>query len=1095
MSKTSRESVTKEVRSILLASQRGMSCREFVREWNELLGYPIPHRQLGFASLEDFLRGLPEVVELSWQDGELILKAVANEATRHIARMVSVQKPSKKPKRQMRRPPPSRRYAPPPVTQRRTVNPFLRGQILQLLNAFPHGLLGSNFLLAFSRKFGRNIAPSALGFQSVNEFLQSMPDILRFENLSSGGYKVFPLNGQQTHAFQQTRQNNTQGFGAPTPQQDRAEVSQSCREVSPPRRRSGYDDDFDVCEDDDEEGAVVLMDDHSGLAGDIKANIRKVLSRFPAGMRCLRFTQQYKSMIGQELDYQQYGFYNLVGLMSTIPDVVKVEKISANDWLLSDARIKGIKDLSDCKTSLSASNVSRSSDLQTAPPIPEEIQEKIRQVVLQFPNGLPLSNLQQNFEDLVGEALNYVTLGYKSIDAMIRQMETKVTMRNYVLFPANDSDPFREDFLLRKQIANQPRLPSDAVGSGNAYRPQPLPGVDHSFYVDVFVSMVESPSCLWVQLGGRSTTGALDDLMDDLDYFYNSASGENYSVPDGMLQKGLACVAVFSEDGNWHRVTISDVPDGNFVKAFFVDYGGFYNVNRAKLRLLRTRFMKLPSQAIRAKLACIEPLSGSNWSAAANKVLLQLVSNKPLKAMVDNVDNMGVLSLLLCDVSDPSRDVHVNDELVERNLAAVLTAADEITDVPEEIAETPEIQSEEMKNEGEEVDEGEYRPTNIQFVELTDDYTMHIIRLNDRAWVTSHEISLLLWKKDLLNHMLDRSKLRIKSVEITYEEHNELFDEFIDYHVPGCKDGDGKPKDTVTLYPLESVKKILENFNHPSKDLLKAIEEEVDYFDPEDPYWMGEEESESDSDDEHSISDLELAFNVLQMKRKKTIDGMNKNPVLCDQYVDSLALIEKQMQDIKERIVKAKRLLGEAPSRETEPVAPSKNISLPSRSAPVSMANVQPVAPMLAPQQASSPPSVPPQSNPATQQQLMEYQKMLMAQLANIQSMMGQASLNSTGIGRGMNPLFMNPAFAAMNPGMPTMNSAMPAMNPALAGMNPGMPTMNSAMPAMNPAMPTMNPTMPACDPSQLNLAALGMASPSPAAKPMRPPPGGFTKK
>ncbi|ELT97407.1 hypothetical protein CAPTEDRAFT_147459 [Capitella teleta] len=69
MSKTSRESVTKEVRSILLASQRGMSCREFVREWNELLGYPIPHRQLGFASLEDFLRGLPEVVDSHGRTG------------------------------------------------------------------------------------------------------------------------------------------------------------------------------------------------------------------------------------------------------------------------------------------------------------------------------------------------------------------------------------------------------------------------------------------------------------------------------------------------------------------------------------------------------------------------------------------------------------------------------------------------------------------------------------------------------------------------------------------------------------------------------------------------------------------------------------------------------------------------------------------------------------------------------------------------------------------------------------------------------------------------------------------------------------------
>jgi hypothetical protein len=43
-------------------------------------------------------------------------------------------------------------------------------------------------------------------------------------------------------------------------------------------------------------------------------------------------------VIGEPLDYQHYGFFSVISLLSAIPNVVRLEKISSNDWLISDVK-------------------------------------------------------------------------------------------------------------------------------------------------------------------------------------------------------------------------------------------------------------------------------------------------------------------------------------------------------------------------------------------------------------------------------------------------------------------------------------------------------------------------------------------------------------------------------------------------------------------------------------------------------------------------------------------------------------------------------------------------------------------------------------
>lgn len=77
---------------------------EDFRNLTELPG--IPFRQLGYRSLEDFLRST-DAVRISQRNGQLIVEASSNEKTQHITNMVARQKTSKpksKKKNSMRMP-------------------------------------------------------------------------------------------------------------------------------------------------------------------------------------------------------------------------------------------------------------------------------------------------------------------------------------------------------------------------------------------------------------------------------------------------------------------------------------------------------------------------------------------------------------------------------------------------------------------------------------------------------------------------------------------------------------------------------------------------------------------------------------------------------------------------------------------------------------------------------------------------------------------------------------------------------------------------------------------------------------------------------
>lgn len=214
-----KEETKKQLRALLLSAPAALTVIELKRDYHDFMGDPIPYREFGYTSLEDFLKDMPDALRVSWKNGVMCLQPVAQEASVHIQKLVSKQKVNNKNKwatlrrggptpRSRSGPTAPRHYrsyvnnnrrppsqAPPPSFQP-MVSAYIRKQIAELLKSYPNGLPVTHFDTAFSRRFGVQLSPTGLGFNSVKDLLSVLPDIAKLKEFQGGELRVSPANNE-----------------------------------------------------------------------------------------------------------------------------------------------------------------------------------------------------------------------------------------------------------------------------------------------------------------------------------------------------------------------------------------------------------------------------------------------------------------------------------------------------------------------------------------------------------------------------------------------------------------------------------------------------------------------------------------------------------------------------------------------------------------------------------------------------------------------------------------------------------------------------------------------------------------------------------
>lgn len=66
--------VTKNIRALLISAPNGLSVAEMQRDYNNMIGKPLPFREMSYKTPIDLLKDLPNVTRPTWENGVLVLR-------------------------------------------------------------------------------------------------------------------------------------------------------------------------------------------------------------------------------------------------------------------------------------------------------------------------------------------------------------------------------------------------------------------------------------------------------------------------------------------------------------------------------------------------------------------------------------------------------------------------------------------------------------------------------------------------------------------------------------------------------------------------------------------------------------------------------------------------------------------------------------------------------------------------------------------------------------------------------------------------------------------------------------------------------------
>ena len=368
----------------------------------------------------------------------------------------------------------------------------------------------------------------------------------------------------------------------------------------------------------------------------------------------------YQARYGFELPYAEFGFASARELAESLWNVCSLEQRDGrvfvrclDENLMRTTEPIYIEDNSD-------------GGYRVDP----ELGKRVRNLLLKWPSGMPMSLLQGKYRDAYKEDLPILELGFDDLLCLMIAMNNCVRLRPW------NSDTGTPDYILHgvpltnEELQGQvlpapskPALSSDVI----PYEKQPVP---QSWEFNVYLPFISNPDRFWIQVVGHRTTSAAEEMLERMSHFYNNLSCSE--IPDYLISspaEGQNCAAPYQSDGNYYRARVLKILSPDLVEVYYVDYGNKSRVPVSSLRRIELSNMILPAQAIRCRLANVRPVEFDRWSPGSANKMKDLTDNQELFCKVQNVEQPDdTLSVHLYNSRSES-SVSINQALIASGIA------------------------------------------------------------------------------------------------------------------------------------------------------------------------------------------------------------------------------------------------------------------------------------------------------------------------------------------------------------------------------------------------------------------------------------------
>eukprot|EP00794_Sanderia_malayensis_P015661 gene15661-17241_t len=941
------EAVKKDIRSLLLSSQMGLSIQKLLDDHRTMLGRHLPFKELGYNSAIEMVKHMPDVVVPVFHAGGVMhLKAVADSSTKHIQRLVEQQKKTGKINRIRKTPDEALRRPP-----RQPLIPFgIRVKLIELMKLYQQGLPADQFGIAFVRRFGIELRYKSLGFSTLTKLLESCSDIVEIVERVVGKSRrilLFPkttntLKNINNYVDPKSKPTN-QVFSEPSKHAqsskfqvkdkviDKNGLVNSERKLSDRRTSSqqqkkpaglmDLDGDEDLSSSPSfEEDPVIKVT--SGVSEELKKNLTSLFSEKPNGVWMARLPFEYKKKFSKDLDVEGAGYLSLVEMIGSLPDLITMQRpVKNGDWLLTgQGRVASIiREDPNPRDSVTAHGIFK----KVSHPMNGQIQIFIVHIVDPWSFCFHYCDVKSEHDKMMDN---------------IRSFYTSTASQKYLLPPS----------LLK------PGQVCCAVYDEDEewYRAEIIKVISNTeaevFYVDYGNSATVPTSNLrllkkdFIELPAMGIRGTLANVLPKGTLDWSVEAGKRFfELTNNRTLMGIICghdkgaVQLHLIDTNVkQQVHVNDVL---VIEGFAIYANPISNptLNRnptstSSNNAIQQSFQSLNPNTFKQLLASYDP--------AVTNVLLPYLFQQLQQGQQPSftqADIARTLSTLLAGFNQtpqpqitnpaslsPAQQQPSNADIKSspsNTQQSDVTAADQASLASFIEAVNSEVEAK-PRTEGSAEDNSDVFETdsndslacyvNIRRLLIPEAYNVHAINIEGKPYVSSGEIAALFWHGDILRAMLRKEKASVRKVVISREEYEELFNELIKHEVGGVCDANGV-KDYMTVYELESLPTILQTFKHKSDELIEMVALEVSQYkcNPEN-YWItergeGDEGSDEIEDDSQSLEleleELRLLLQSMQFRRKRLVNSLiNKksSPIV----IDEIKQVEEEIERVRRKV-------------------------------------------------------------------------------------------------------------------------------------------------------------------------------------------------